>query len=977
MKKLLSVLLAALIAAGAVSVFPAAAEETATSPDSAVTETEEGESSVSPTDEPAETATEALEEASTEAPFEAPTEPAAPITGDVNGDGKVDITDATLIQKYAAGLTDFDDMTLAAADVNGDGSVNIADATAVQRIAAGLSNEEYAQTLTLSNESLNMDVGDTFTLHYEIPEGTLDHFAGYSTDNEAVAVVDENGTVTAVGKGTATVTASLRNGFSAACTVTVEQPAPSVELSQTALTLYVSQTYTLTYQVPAGSVVRGTEWSTDAPDVAAVDENGLVTAVGEGEAVVTLTLSNGVSASCTVTVLSLPDTLTLNKSTLTLGASEHFALIALASDTDVTSVADYQSDNPSVASVNHSGGITASGTGTAVITASLPNGATASCKVTVKPMSTALTLNADSLTLGISESFDIDSTVPSGTAAYSRDYVSDDPSVATVTKAGGIVTAVGEGTTTVRCVLQNGTQAVCPVTVLPLAESVTLNKRSLQLGKGESYTLVSSVPEGSAAFYRTFASDNPSVVSVDENGKLTALQLGSAKISVTLKNGAQAVCSVTVYPNPSSLTLNRTSITLGTTEHFKLVCTSSEGDVSEFLFYQSSNPSVVSVNASGQMTALAAGSATVTASLPNGTHADCAVTVLPIAPSMTLNKTELTLGISESYDIDSSVPSGTAAYERDYYSDNPSVATVTVANGIVKAVGTGTAVIRCVMQNGTTATCTVTVLPMATSLTLNTSEILVKVGGTFDVNSSVPSGTAAYYRDYYSDNTSIVSITKGGGIVTGLKTGRTTIRCVLQNGVKVSCPVYVYPESQKIEVPIINQSALGYPSGCEICSASIVMQYYGIKVTPSTMNQYVVKVAAPNDPNQYFVGDPTTGGYGVYAPAMVKFMNSCLTARGESYTAQNIQGKSLDYICKKYVSQGNPVMVWATINMNASYISNGWWRANEHCLVLRGYDASYYYFSDPWNGCYLSYSRSLVDTRYAELGKNVIVLNKK
>ena len=56
--------------------------------------------------------------------------------GDVNNDGKIDITDATLIQRYAAEIEELDDTQLLAADANGDGKVNIADATTIQNYIA-------------------------------------------------------------------------------------------------------------------------------------------------------------------------------------------------------------------------------------------------------------------------------------------------------------------------------------------------------------------------------------------------------------------------------------------------------------------------------------------------------------------------------------------------------------------------------------------------------------------------------------------------------------------------------------------------------------------------------------------------------------------------------------------------------------------------------------------------------------------------
>ena len=87
--------------------------------------------------------------------------------------------------------------------------------------------------------------------------------------------------------------------------------------------------------------------------------------------------------------------------------------------------------------------------------------------------------------------------------------------------------------------------------------------------------------------------------------------------------------------------------------------------------------------------------------------------------------------------------------------------------------------------------------------------------------------------------------------------------------------------------------------------------------------------------------------------------------------------------------------LWATINMSPSFKTTTWrvnytdenakyklgsyytWTAGEHCLLLTGYDKNYYYFNDPWTNARTRYSKSLVNTRYNELGKQAVVMVKK
>lgn len=153
----------------------------------------------------------------------------------------------------------------------------------------------------------------------------------------------------------------------------------------------------------------------------------------------------------------------------------------------------------------------------------------------------------------------------------------------------------------------------------------------------------------------------------------------------------------------------------------------------------------------------------------------------------------------------------------------------------------GTTTVRCKMPNGTQATCNVTVKPLATSLKLNASEIVLYIGQSFDINSSVPKGTAAYYRLYSSSNSKIAAVTRGGGVVKGVATGKATVTCTLNNGKKAISNVYIMPQSKKISnVPLIGQSKL--PTGCETCSATMLLKHYGYNISETTFaDKYLVK----------------------------------------------------------------------------------------------------------------------------------------
>ncbi len=319
---------------------------------------------------------------------------------------------------------------------------------------------------------------------------------------------------------------------------------------------------------------------------------------------------------------------------------------------------------------------------------------------------------------------------------------------------------------------------------------LALNTESINLGESEVYNL--TVDSDSPDFPFIFASDNPKIAVVDNSGTVLAISSGTATITCSSSNGLTASCEVTVGKMAQSVTLNKTSLNLGIGETYDLNSTVPSGTVAYYRAYSSNNAEVASVTESGGIiTAKGIGTATVTCTLANGVTARCEVTVGAMAQSVTLNKTSLTLGISETFDLTSTVPSGTVAYYRAYSTNDSSVASVTESGGLITAKTAGTATITCTLANGVKTTCTVTVKKLATSLALNKSSLTIKVGQTFDFNSSVPSGTAAYYRSYSTSNSAIVSVTESGGLVTARKQGTATITCTLLNGVKATCKITV------------------------------------------------------------------------------------------------------------------------------------------------------------------------------------------
>ena len=615
-----------------------------------------------------------------------------------------------------------------------------------------------------------------------------------------------------------------------------------------------------------------------------------------------------------------------------------------------------------------------------------------------------LTLSQAVLSLGIGERYTLCCTLPDGSIASNISYSSNNSLVARVDSKTGEIIAAGTGTAQITAKTPGGTKAVCNITVGYAPSSIVINKTKLVLGVGEKFNLNSYLPSGCASYNTAYSTNNAAVADVvKDNGLVTAKAVGTAKITVKTYNGKTAVCVINVKKAPKSISLNKKQITLGIGERFDLNSSLPSDCGAYSVAYSTNNAKTADVKrAGGLVTAKAVGTAKITVKTYNGKTAVCVINVKKAPKSISLNKKQITLGIGERFDLNSSLPSDCGAYSVAYSTNNAKTADVKRAGGLVTAKAVGTAKITVKTYNGKTAVCTFTVKPQAKSVTLNSKEIVMYVGETFDLNSSIPKNTAAYYRLYSTSNAKTATVTRGGGIVKALKVGTATISCTLSNGKKAICKVYIMSSSKKIaNVPLIGQQKL--PTGCETCSAVMLLNYYGYNISETSFaDKYLIKrplgygkygLEGP-DPNCAFIGSPyTTNSFGAYAPVMAKSMNSYLAKK--SYKAVNVSGKSLEYLAGKYIAQGQPVMVWATIYMTASYKTTTWrvnytdenarykkgssytWLANEHCLLLTGYDSSFYYFNDPWTNSRIAYSKSIVNTRYNELGRQAVVMVKK
>ena len=441
---------------------------------------------------------------------------------------------------------------------------NITDATTIQRIAAGLKapteKEQNIYDLDFSGE---IDIVDATIVqmhcarYYDVrSDDYLNQFATEEPTEPTTADPTEPITAEPTEPATSEPTEPITAEPTTEQPTTAVPTEPTTEESTTEaiylrineenVEMGLNESYTFTVETNAPSV---TFMSTDE-SVLTVDENGTVTPKSTGEASVACDTGKGVTAWCDFKICSEAKEIKLNRSSLDLGSEEYYTFRSFVDADAAAFKRVYSSDNENVMKIDSvTGYATAIGAGKATISCTLANGLSDSCEVTVYRMAQGLTLNESSVTLALGDSFDFDSHVAGGGFAYIRVYHSLDESVVSIAPGGGIATAVGEGETQIYCELINGVRAYADVKVLPASERIKLSNAPslMQVGEKARFRVDGNTAVNNANI--TVNSVNGLVRATEQGSdfiELTGIRQGVDTVTVTTYNGLSASFNVTV-----------------------------------------------------------------------------------------------------------------------------------------------------------------------------------------------------------------------------------------------------------------------------------------------------------------------------------------------------------------------------------------------------------------------------------------------
>lgn len=677
-------------------------------------------------------------------------------------------------------------------------------------------------TITVTQDITSLKLSDTavslpFTSKsYQLyaimtPPQEIGDLIEWKSSDETIATVDRYGKVTFLKNGVVVITAVAPNGLMASCTITIGAPEATLTLDVKDKEMIVGETFRLyhTYKSQDSTAQPKIKWSSSNTKIATVDANGVVTAKGVGNAVITVATDEKtpLTATCNVSVGQRASSLQLDVTNKEMTVGEKFRFTYNLQPTGST-VLRWSSSNTAVATVDASGVVTAKAIGYTVITVLTTDGTTlmATCNITVKQKASALKLDVTKLTLNVEQYYYLKASLTPGDSSDTITFESTDSKVAIVDSSGKI-TAKSVGTTNIFVKTSSGLSAFCTVTVTQEPQGIQLDKTKAKINIGDTLELIATFnPKETKDTIKWTTSDNK-IATVSEKGIVKGVGAGQVVISaVTAKGGYMAYCIVTVVdPDEGKedeetkntiVTLDVNSLTLGIGKTYQLLASVNGVQSNGKVTFKSNKPAIAKVNKNGVITALKEGRARITCRAKDGSGAltTCEVEVVRYTTSLEIEPTSISLMQGKTKQLAATRKPKSATNKKLLWtSSNPDIAFVD-GKGKVTAIKPGTTMITVETQDGSelSSVCYVNVIgpTLASAVTFSTSEVVMVPGETKEVPYSITPNNITEKFTFSSDNSAVAQVDSSGKI-TARSLGTANIILMTESGKKGSVQVYV------------------------------------------------------------------------------------------------------------------------------------------------------------------------------------------
>ncbi len=698
--------------------------------------------------------------------------------------------------------TEGHDVTITATLELDDGTIKRAFCVVKVRSAIG--------DIGIDKTTLELQKGDTQTLIAKFSGNvTVAPFTWDSTDPKVCSVTPAADGKSCLVRGEAGGTATIvltntDNNRKAYCKVKVLIPIEKIELTETEKT---AKLYTVAAKMkytiqPTNATETELIWKSSDEKVATVDATGLVTYVGPGTTLISVSPAvNPYStySQCILTVIKTADSMLLSATEVTLYTGDTYTLGYSVEPENSELAVNYSSADPAIAAVdNLTGIITAKKAGsTQIFVQGEGLNAPSVCNVKVLQSSTGISFASKEIIVRTGETATAHYNIKPADSTDEVTWMSLDTKVATVKD--GVVTGVAPGSTYVQVKTTSGEDAIVPVYVRDPVKGLALDKTETTMTVGEKLTLVKIfTPANPYDQSVKWTTTNGGVAVVNNDGVVTATGGGIAVIKCTANDGGyQATCIVTVKEAVASISLNHTSYNLGLGKTVKLVATISNSKATDkSVTWSTSNSKIATVNQNGKVKGKKIGKCTITAKANDGSgmQASCAIRVVRQVKSLKLNKKTARILVGETVKLKKTVkPANASIKSVSWSSSDEGIATVD-NKGLVLGVAPGIVKIKATAKDGSrkTASCLVTVRENIASVGIKPvrNEITIAVNTSENVGFEMSPADSTDTIKYVSDNKSVATVNKKGKIY-GKSIGSATIYATTSSGYSATVDVNV------------------------------------------------------------------------------------------------------------------------------------------------------------------------------------------
>ncbi|MBR4724519.1 MAG: Ig-like domain-containing protein [Lachnospiraceae bacterium] len=676
----------------------------------------------------------------------------------------------------------------------------------------------------------NDNVFDTFDLlsNSNLPDGA---FRFYSEDIEIAKVGLNDGVVEAAGIGETTVRVSKVSdkiindtfGVYASSSAAIRfdgndilvnvKVVNGITLSNTSETMPLGSTLQLTLTAP-NPYQGDIKWSTSDGSVVTVDDTGLVTAVGVGDANVTVRIKVGgvtKQARCRIKVIDSVNKIELTAKqdyclvgdNLTISATispklNGIQLVWACSDETIASVADTSALSMTITGVKE---------GTVVVSAlNKENSIVATKIIKVIQEIQSVTLSDKEVTLPITTGFyQLYATCkPSLPSSQKLKWSSSNPKIVTVDD-NGKVKLVKPGSAVITVTTENGKMDQCTFTVLQGVTAINLDEKDILMFVGEKHRITYTIkPDNASNVNLKWNTVDSKIATIDASGYITAKNVGSTVITVQTTDGTGlfTMCTVTVMRNATSIKLDVTSLQMNVGDVYNLEATLTPADSSDEIAFESSNSKVATVSSRGKITAKAKGNCVIIAKTAAGMTAYVNVTVSQQVTGLKLNSNEAEIYVGDELELVATIEPKTASDVSVTWTSSKSDIASVDDRGKVKGLKGGTTLIKCVSVDGEYMSyCIVTVLERVTDVFIQ-DQAEVGVGKRIKLEATVAGETATNKNVTWSSSDRSIATVNEKGYVTGVSVGKCMIIVTAMDGSGeyAECELTVFSATDSIDI---------------------------------------------------------------------------------------------------------------------------------------------------------------------------------